>query len=82
MPVYDMIYIHMKKSTIDRIERMCREFLWGFNKQGGQKVPLIAWKQLTKLRKHGGLGIKDTAIHATALMARWPIKLIADKDSV
>jgi hypothetical protein len=42
---------------------------------------LIAWKRLTKLWKHGGLGIKDSATHATALMARWPIKLITEKQS-
>jgi hypothetical protein len=72
----------MQKSTIDRIERMCREFLWGHNKNGGRKIPLIAWKRLTKLKKHGGLGIKDTTVHATALMARWPIKLITDKNSI
>jgi hypothetical protein len=28
-----------------------------------------------------GLGIKDTSIQATTLMARWPIKLILEKDS-
>jgi hypothetical protein len=45
------------------------------------KVPVVAWELLTKLRKHGGLGIKNIATHALALMARWPIKLIADSDT-
>jgi hypothetical protein len=63
----------MRKSTITKIERMCREFLWGYNKQGGRKIPLVALDKMLKLCKHSGLGRKDTAIHATALMARWPL---------
>jgi hypothetical protein len=81
MPVYHMMYTHMRKSTTQKLNRMCREFLWGFNKAGNRKVPLVAWERLIKLRKHGGLGIKDTTAHALALMARWPVKLIADPKS-
>jgi hypothetical protein len=71
----------MQKSTIQKINRMCREFLWGFNKVGNRKVPLISWERLVRLRKNGGLGIKDTTTHALALMARWPVKLITDPNS-
>jgi hypothetical protein len=81
MPVYHMMYTYMPKKSIKKIQRMCREFLWGFNKNGGRKVPLIAWARITKLRKHGGLGINDIKVQATALMARWPIKLINDSNS-
>jgi hypothetical protein len=80
-PIYHMMYTYLQKSTVSKIERLCKEFLWGHNKQGGQKVSLVVWSRLTKMQKHGGLGIKDTSIQATALMARWPIKLILNKNS-
>jgi hypothetical protein len=76
-----MMYTHLRKLTITKIEQMCREFLWGHNKMGSRKVPLVAWARIIKLQKHGGLGIKDTSVHATALMARWPIKLLTDPNS-
>jgi hypothetical protein len=32
MPIYHMMYTHLQKSTVTKIERLCREFLWGHNK--------------------------------------------------
>jgi hypothetical protein len=72
----------MPKKSIKRIERMCQFFLWSLNKSKGKNLPLVAWSRLTKLRKHGlGLGIKNMKVQATALIARWLIKLINNKES-
>jgi hypothetical protein len=81
MPVYHLMYTRFPKSTQIRVQRICAAFLWGYNQSGGSKTHLVAWNRLTRLKKHGGLGIKNLPIQNTALLARWPIQLLTKPDS-
>lgn len=49
---------------IDRIERMCRVFLWG------SKVGRVAWRQLCLPKEEGGLGLLDLRTWIKALLEK------------
>ncbi|XP_074301556.1 uncharacterized protein LOC141632957 [Silene latifolia] len=42
--------------VLDRIERICMNYLWGGSEQF-HKMPNVAWKKICRDRKHGELGI-------------------------
>lgn len=77
-----MMYIATPTCTIKQINRMLKEFLWGFNKEVGQrKTPLVTWKCLMQPRENGGLGFKEGGTHAQALLSKWVTKGLDDPDT-
>lgn len=79
--IYHMMYIATPAGTIKQINRMLKDFLWGFNKEGGhRKTHLVSWKRLTQSRENGGLGFKDRGSHAQALLCKWVTKTLDDPD--
>lgn len=56
---------------IDRIEGMCRRFLWGTN------MGRVAWRQVCLPKEEGGLGLRDLRAWNKALLAKtlWNIHL-------
>lgn len=47
--IYHMMYIATLVGTTKQINRMLKDFLWGFNKEvGWRKTLLVAWKGLTQ----------------------------------
>lgn len=59
---------------IDRIEGMCRQFLWG------SKMSHVAWRQVCLPKDEGGLGLRDIRSWNKALLAKtlWNIHLKKD----
>lgn len=47
--VYHMMYMATPKGTVRQINKIFKDFLWGFDKEiGRQKTPLVAWKRMTQ----------------------------------
>lgn len=46
---------------VNKIVRLQRNFLWGCN-EGDKKIAWVSWDSIRKLRKHGGLGVKNIAV--------------------
>jgi hypothetical protein len=67
MPVYHLMYMKLPVATRTHINWLCKDFLWGYSKEGKQKTPLVAWSKLCRVKKHGGLAIKDIHVQNTAL---------------
>ncbi|KAL3687387.1 hypothetical protein R1sor_013696 [Riccia sorocarpa] len=44
------------KDGLEELERLCRNFLWGWNEEGNPKHALIAWERITQENVNGGLG--------------------------
>jgi len=44
--------------VIDKVTKLCRNFLWGGETEY-RKVPYVAWDAVCLLKKRGGLGIKN-----------------------
>ncbi|KAL3692443.1 hypothetical protein R1sor_006094 [Riccia sorocarpa] len=59
MPVHIIACLSLQKRTLDQMETLSRQFLWGENPEGNPKVPLVAWDKIQKPKRHGGLGITE-----------------------
>jgi hypothetical protein len=81
MPTYHLMYLNLPAATHNKINRICKDFIWGYNKEGEQKTPLISWERLCRFKKHGGLAIKDVKTQNLALLARWTTNLFTNKTS-
>ncbi|KAJ4751955.1 RNA-directed DNA polymerase (reverse transcriptase)-related family protein [Rhynchospora pubera] len=55
--LYTMSTTALPAATIRAIEGKLRAFFW--DKGGASRVPLVAWKLITRPKDHGGLGLKD-----------------------
>lgn len=76
---YHMMYSSAPTTIIQQIHQMCKDFLWGFDKDSGrQKTPLVAWKKQTQHRDRGGLGFIDYKAHAQALLRKWVFQALID----
>ena len=49
------------RKVVNKIVRLQRNFLWGCN-EGDKKIAWVSWDSIRKLRKHGGLGVKNIAV--------------------
>lgn len=76
---YHMIYTSTPTSTIQQINHLFKDFLWGFDRETGRrKMPLVAWKKLTQPWDRGGLGFMDCKIHVNALLSKWVSKALIE----
>lgn len=77
--IYHMMYMETPTNITKHINRMFKEFLWGFSKDGTtRKVLLISWKWLTHPQEAGGLCLKDFFTHAQALLSKWISRALDD----
>ncbi|KAL3686494.1 hypothetical protein R1sor_009068 [Riccia sorocarpa] len=63
-PLYQMMSVGLSEDGIEDLERLCRQFLWGWNDQGDPRTSLVAWDRVAQPTWNGGLGwtpIKDRA---------------------
>lgn len=79
---YHMMYTATPASTTKKINRIFKDFLWGFDREiGKRKTPLVAWSWLTQPRECGGLGFKDYMTHSEALLSRWVTRVLEDSST-
>ncbi|XP_074306260.1 uncharacterized protein LOC141641499 [Silene latifolia] len=64
---------------IDRIERICRNYLWSGSDQYG-KTPTVNWDNICKDKKHGGMGIVNSRIWNTAVIGKYTSWLAVKSD--
>jgi hypothetical protein len=81
MPVYHLMYLNLSSTTQTVINRLCKYFLWGYNKSGKRKTPLVSLSRLCRAKKHHGLGLKDISKQNIALLARWTTYLFTKPDN-
>lgn len=78
IPVYHMMYLYFSSSASKKLQQLCKNFLWGYNKEGWRKTPLISWDRMSQHKKHGGIDLKNITTQGTALLARWASKMISN----
>lgn len=71
IPIYHMACFAFPTWLLNRIEQLCRNFLWG--KKEGQKagLALINWETVIIPKNYGGIGIPNLALRNTSLLLRW-----------
>ncbi|KAL3680171.1 hypothetical protein R1sor_023127 [Riccia sorocarpa] len=69
-PLYHLMSVGLCKDGLEELERLCRNFLWGWNEEGNPKHALVAWEQITQEKDRGGLGWTNFRTMAEALNVR------------
>lgn len=69
------------KGVLQKIESICRNFLWTGGYEGSRKAP-VAWKDVCKLKSNGGLDIIDIEIWNKANLIRLLWNLSGKSDSL
>jgi hypothetical protein len=74
MPLYPMQAAMLPKHTYNKIEKICRRFIWG-HKKGRDKIHLVNWETLCKSKEEGGLGIRsmETMNRAFIMKLAWGV---------
>lgn len=81
IPTYHLMYAHFSQISSEKIQRLYKEFLWGFTQEGTQNIPLISWDWIAQSWAQKGFGIKKICLEGISLMARWAFKLVLDGHS-
>lgn len=81
IPVHTMSVISLPKSSLDRLDRVSRDFLWGSTNEK-RKQHLIAWKRVCQSKPEGGLGIRAAADMNKALISKVGWRLLNDGTSL
>jgi hypothetical protein len=58
MPVFHLLILDFTQEGYNRLESICRTFLWGTAESGNPKIPLITWPKIVQSKLTGGLGLK------------------------
>ncbi|XP_038979986.1 uncharacterized protein LOC120110122 [Phoenix dactylifera] len=77
MPVYLMANTVVPKTTLLRIERLLRCFLWGSH-GGGRGVHLVAWEHVCRPTSEGGLGVQSLLERREAFIARHAARFLLE----
>ena len=81
MPSYAMQTVPLPSGMCDRIDKCCRNFLWG-NSSSGRKIHAISWERVCSGKEFGGLGIRKAKYQNKAYMSKLGWALISRRDSL
>ncbi|KAL3684504.1 hypothetical protein R1sor_002526 [Riccia sorocarpa] len=69
-PLYQLMSVGLCKDGLEELERLCRNFLWGWNEDGNPKHALVAWERIAQEKLNGGLGWTSFRTMSDALNVR------------
>lgn len=84
--VLNTIHVHymqtnyLPNSVCEKIDKISRDFIWGFNNEG-KGTHLISWDKLSRPKVEGEVGIRKAKLMNRALLMKIGWGLIARKDS-
>ncbi|KAL3695071.1 hypothetical protein R1sor_008722 [Riccia sorocarpa] len=73
--------VGLNHDGIDDLEKLCRQFLWGWSDDGTPKSSLIAWERLAQARNFGGMGWVPLKVKAQALQVRRVVQIITGENT-
>ncbi|KAL3697982.1 hypothetical protein R1sor_012058 [Riccia sorocarpa] len=80
VPIHLLPCLRLHRQALEAMEGMCRTFLWGKNVNGGNKIPLVAWSEITKGKSKGGLHLTAFQTSSKVLRLKMSMKLIQDTE--
>ncbi|KAL3684172.1 hypothetical protein R1sor_002194 [Riccia sorocarpa] len=80
-PLYQLMSVGLCKDGLEELERLCRNFLWGWNEEGNPKHALIVWERIAQEKRGGGLEWTSFKIMADALHTRLIGRILEDDNT-
>lgn len=80
IPTYLMSCFLLPGNLVTSIEAAIREFWWGNGKK--RKMAWVAWSQLCRSKRQGGLGLRDLRSFNLALLAKQGWRILTNPDSL
>ncbi|KAL3675882.1 hypothetical protein R1sor_025830 [Riccia sorocarpa] len=80
-PLYQLMSVGLDGDGLDALERLCRQFLWGWNEIKNPKTALVAWDRIAQRRQDGGLNWFRFRDKAAAFHIKLVLRLIAGEDT-
>lgn len=81
MPLYCMFMFRAPASTIQRLEKIRRDFLWD-DFDGSPKFQLMNWKKVCRSLDKGGLGVQSLNLMNRALLGKWLWRFDEERDAL
>ncbi|XP_077223464.1 uncharacterized protein LOC143857077 [Tasmannia lanceolata] len=82
MPVYYMSLFKIPAKVALRIEKLQRVFIWDGGGIYKRSKHLLDWNKVTRLKKHGGLGIGKIRLRNKALLGKWLWRYGEEQDNL
>ncbi|KAF5931642.1 hypothetical protein HYC85_027813 [Camellia sinensis] len=70
LPLYFLSIFKMPKGIVKAISKIQANFLWG-SSAASRKVHMVKWREVTKGKNQGGLGIRDLGVVNECLLLKW-----------
>ncbi|XP_050207380.1 uncharacterized protein LOC126656805 [Mercurialis annua] len=71
----------LPKSVVREIQKACNRFFWT-GKEEGKYNAMVSWKDISKLKKEGGLGVKDIHIWNKAAITKHIWQIFNNPESI
>ncbi|GKV21933.1 hypothetical protein SLEP1_g31856 [Rubroshorea leprosula] len=81
LPVFLMSVYLIPKGTLNLIDQIRRNFLWG-GEGAERKINWVKWDMICKDKEYGGLGVKDLKKFNLALMGKWWGRLATEEEGL
>ena len=59
MPNHVMQGVTLPSHLCEKLDKINRDFLWGYSTDGKKKMHLVGWNKIIKPKEQGGLGIQS-----------------------
>ncbi|MQL84778.1 hypothetical protein Taro_017299 [Colocasia esculenta] len=80
IPTYWAAVINFRQALVEKIERICRNFIWRGNKET-KGLYLVGWEALKMPQELGGFGITDIMDRNSAMMLKLVDKISTGQES-
>lgn len=81
IPNYTMQTAHFPSNVCDALDKQNRSFLWGSTEEH-RRTHLVAWEEVCKEKKHGGLGMRNARCQNNALLMKLGWGLVKKRDAL
>ncbi|KAL3675948.1 hypothetical protein R1sor_025896 [Riccia sorocarpa] len=78
IPVHVLSALPLQIKSLEELEAACRRFLWGVSKEGKDKIPLLAWKELEKRKNEGGFDVPAFLTMSKCLKLKISLRILQE----
>ncbi|XP_019416401.1 PREDICTED: uncharacterized protein LOC109327691 [Lupinus angustifolius] len=81
VPIYTMQIMWLPRNVCNEMDKMTRNFIWGGD-PNKRSLNLVNWEVITRNKKYGGLGIRDTRMANVSLLGKLTWDLLQGSNKI